>query len=215
VTPYRSRSSFVLCAAKRNSLREQALVIDELDVLEGLMPRLHTKAAEQFNVPLYPLWHKRACTHKSRLSGNRWLMSAFAPGIVSIGRFDNAAKSKAPRGRSAILRRRPRHPAARSPLCPAPGPKHSKQQAANEGSDKAQAQISEEAKAFAIPSDHQPSEASSKQPDNNPDDELIDRRHHRSPQQVIRSQRIGSVANGQANLREGPGRSLLKEPPLP
>jgi uncharacterized membrane protein YeaQ/YmgE (transglycosylase-associated protein family) len=39
----------------------------------------------------------RTCTYKSRLSGNRWLMSALA-GIVSIGSFDNAAKSKAPRG---------------------------------------------------------------------------------------------------------------------
>jgi hypothetical protein len=36
----------------------------------------------------------------------------------------------------------------------------------NEGSDKTPAQISEEAKAFAIPNDHQPGEASSKQPDN-------------------------------------------------
>jgi hypothetical protein len=64
-------------------------------------------------------------------------------------------------------------------------PKNSKQQATNEGSEKTHAQISEEAKAFALPSDHQPSEASSKQPDNNPDDELIGRWHHRSPQQVI------------------------------
>jgi hypothetical protein len=60
--PYVDRISFALAVRlfeMRSSLREQALVIDELDVLEGLRPRLHTKAAEQFkHVPLHPLWHK-------------------------------------------------------------------------------------------------------------------------------------------------------------
>ena len=44
-------------------------------------------------------------------------------------------------------------------------PEHAKQQATNEGADKTHAQISEEAEAFTITGDHQPSEASSKQPD--------------------------------------------------
>jgi hypothetical protein len=72
------RISFALAVRlfeMRSSLREQALVIDELDVLEGLRPRLHTKAAEQFkHVPLHPLWHKHfsAPRHAMRNIGNRW-----------------------------------------------------------------------------------------------------------------------------------------------
>ena len=76
--PYVDRISFALTVQlfeMRSSLREQALVIDELDVLEGLRPRLHTKAAEQFkHVPLYPLWHKHfsAPRHAMRNIGDRW-----------------------------------------------------------------------------------------------------------------------------------------------
>ena len=76
--PYVDRISFALTVQlfeMRSSLREQALVIDELDVLEGLRPRLHTKAAEQFkHVPLYPLWHKHfsAPRHAMRNIGNWW-----------------------------------------------------------------------------------------------------------------------------------------------
>jgi hypothetical protein len=60
--PYVDRISFAFVVRlfeMRSGLREQALVIDELDVLEGLRPRLQTKAAEQFkHAPLHPLWHK-------------------------------------------------------------------------------------------------------------------------------------------------------------
>src|SRR5262249_8644147 len=84
-------------------------------------------------------------------------------------------------------------------------PKHSKQQATNECPEKTHAQISEETKAFALPSDHQPSEASPKQPDNNPDDELIDGWHHRSPQQDISLAVAGF--SGEAKRVSGPARA--------
>jgi hypothetical protein len=75
--PYVDRISFALAVRlfeMRSDLREQALVIDELDVLEGLRPPLQTKAAKQFKHALYPLWHKHfsAPRHAKRNIGNRW-----------------------------------------------------------------------------------------------------------------------------------------------
>jgi uncharacterized protein (DUF2267 family) len=79
--PYVDRISFAFAVRlfeMRSGLREQALVIDELDVLEGLRPRLPTKAAKQFkHAPLHPLWHKHfsAPRHTMRNVGNQWNIS--------------------------------------------------------------------------------------------------------------------------------------------
>lgn len=60
--PYADRISLgfaVRLLELRNGLREQSIVLDELDCLEGLGPQTPTKPAEQFHhPPLYPLWHK-------------------------------------------------------------------------------------------------------------------------------------------------------------
>jgi hypothetical protein len=76
--PYADRISFAFAVRlfeMRSGLREQALVIDELDALEGLRPPLQTKPAEQFkHPPLHPLWHKHfsAPRHANRNIGIRW-----------------------------------------------------------------------------------------------------------------------------------------------
>lgn len=75
---YADRISFAFVARlleMRSGLREQTIVIDELDVLEGLRPRSKTKAAEQFRYPpLHAFWHKHysAPRHILRNIGIRW-----------------------------------------------------------------------------------------------------------------------------------------------
>ena len=57
-------------------------------------------------------------------------------------------------------------------------PKRAEQEAANKSSDKAHTQVSKKTKPAAFPCDDQAGEAAPKQSDNDPNDELIDRRQH-------------------------------------
>src|SRR5262245_41178744 len=56
-------------------------------------------------------------------------------------------------------------------------PKHSEQQTANERTGKADCQVAQQAEAPAFPGREQPGKASTKQANNDPDDQLINRRH--------------------------------------
>jgi hypothetical protein len=73
--PYAKRVSFALAARllqMGDRHREQAIVLDEFDFLEGLHPNSRTKPAEQFrHPPLHPLWHKHfsAPRHMARNIG--------------------------------------------------------------------------------------------------------------------------------------------------
>lgn len=59
----------------RTELKEDLLVLDEIDFLEGVGPRTQTKNEEQFrHAPLHPFWHKHfsAPRHLVRNLGDRW-----------------------------------------------------------------------------------------------------------------------------------------------
>jgi hypothetical protein len=79
--PYADRVSLAFAVRlfeMRRGLREQGLVIDELDVLEGLRPHSRTKAAEKFrHPPLHSFWHKHfsAPRHVIPNIGIRWNIS--------------------------------------------------------------------------------------------------------------------------------------------
>ena len=76
--PYADRISLpfaVRLFEMMNDLREQYIVLDELDCLEGLRLQRQTKPAEQFHYPpLRPLWHKHysAPRHLVPNVGARW-----------------------------------------------------------------------------------------------------------------------------------------------
>jgi hypothetical protein len=76
--PYHDRVSigFALRLLQvRQSLKEDHLILDEVDSLEGIGLGTKTKAAEQFRYPpLYPLWHKHfsASRHMLMNIGIRW-----------------------------------------------------------------------------------------------------------------------------------------------
>lgn len=79
--PYADRISLGFAARLlelQRGLREQAIVLDELDCLEGLRHNTQTKSAEQFRrPPLYPLWHKHfsAPRHVVKNIGIRWSLT--------------------------------------------------------------------------------------------------------------------------------------------
>lgn len=78
--PYFERISLGFAARLlwvRDTLKEDHLVLDELDYLEGLRAAGETKEEEQFeHPPLYPFWHKHwsAPRHIARNVGIRWAL---------------------------------------------------------------------------------------------------------------------------------------------
>jgi hypothetical protein len=76
--PYFERISIAFAARLlqvRMELKEDVLVLDEIDFLEGVSQRTQTKNEEQFrHAPLHPFWHKHfsAPRHLVRNLGDRW-----------------------------------------------------------------------------------------------------------------------------------------------
>lgn len=86
--PYAHRISFAFATRLfmiKTGLREDHLILDEMDYLEGLRSLSKTKKEEQFrHPPLHPFWHKHysAPRHVLRNIGIRWGLNGSGNGAL-------------------------------------------------------------------------------------------------------------------------------------